>query len=112
MAAVRGHLSSFGDAEIVLVMFAQQRILRGYRARFAAPLRVVTSEDRSAYRAYGLGEEPATADADHRDTRQLGGDFVVGPTGLIAYAYRSASADDRPDADDLVQAVGASRAAT
>ena len=130
---MRDHLDRFGDAEVVVVMFAPQRILRGYRARFASPLLVVTSEDRAAYQAYGLGrgpwwkvygwatirryvqllragrrfEKPRPQD----DTLQLGGDFVVDPEGRVAYAFRSSGPDDRPAVDGLIEAVEASRSA-
>lgn len=131
MDAVRARLDRFGDALVVVVMFAPARILRGYRSRFAAPLPVITSEDRSAYRAYGLGRGPwwrvygwATLrrywallragrrferPRPHDDTLQLGGDFVVAPDGTLAYAFRSTGPDDRPAVEDLIEAVDASR---
>jgi hypothetical protein len=35
----------------------------------------------------------------------LGGDFVVGRDGRVAYAFRSTDPDDRPPVDDLIAAV-------
>ncbi|HUF84985.1 MAG TPA: hypothetical protein VMQ81_10385, partial [Acidimicrobiia bacterium] len=43
------------------------------------------------------------------DTLQLGGDFVVGRDGAMAYAYRSTAPDDRPPVDALIEAVRAAR---
>ncbi|MGI8794491.1 MAG: AhpC/TSA family protein [Acidimicrobiales bacterium] len=130
---MRDHLPAFGDAEIVVVMFASQRILRGYRARFADPLLVVTDEERAGYRAFGLGRGPwwrvygwATIrryaqlmrqgrrferPRAHDDTLQLGGDFVIAADGRVAYAFRSTGPDDRPPVDDLINAVANGRSA-
>lgn len=127
-------LDELGDAEVVLVLFTRPRNLRGYRNRNGIPYTVVTSEDRSAYRAYGLGRtSPWRAhgwraygwrtlkryvellrqgrrfEAPTEDTLQLGGDFVVAPDGTLAYAFRSSGPRDRPTVDELVDAVRASR---
>jgi peroxiredoxin len=126
---VRERIDELGDAEVVLVLFTARRNLRGYRSRLALPYTVVTSEDRSAYRAYGLGRASLRRTYGWRvlrryagllrsgwrlerpteDTRQLGGDFVVAPDGTLAYAFRSSGPDDRPPVDDLVEAVRRSR---
>lgn len=126
---MRDRSSEFGDAEIVVILFTRQRNLRGYRGRFVSPLSVVTDEDRSVYRAYGLGrgsvwqvwgprvwlryaqlllrregggiEKPSGGE----DTSQLGGDFVVGRDGRLVLAFRSKGPDDRPTVDALVEAV-------
>lgn len=118
-------LEELGGAAVVLVTFAGPRVLRGYRGRLGLPYPVVTDESRAVYRAYGLGRGPwwrvwgpATWRAYARlvrrggrvrrpteDTLQLGGDFVVGPDGRLAYAYRSRGPDDRPPVDVVVEAV-------
>ena len=36
----------------------------------------------------------------------VGGDFVIGPDGVVVYAFRSAGPDDRPEVDAIVGAVG------
>ena len=125
---MRDRIDELGDAEVVLVLFTRRRNLRGYRNRNGIPYTVVTSEDRAAYRAYGLGRTSvrrayglrtiaryvALLRAGRRferpseDTLQLGGDFVVGPDGELAYAFRSSGPDDRPTVDELVEAVRAS----
>jgi peroxiredoxin len=120
---VRDRLAEFGDAEVVLVLFTRQRNLRGYRARVGIPYTVVTSEDRAAYRAYGLGRgspwrvyglralrryaqllrRGRRLERPTEDTLQLGGDFVVDRDGRLVYAYRSSGPDDRPPVDDLIR---------
>jgi hypothetical protein len=85
---------------------------------------VLGDEDREAYRAYRLGRgslrqiyRPATIKkylqlmrAGKRlrrpteDTRQLGGDFVVGADGLLRFAHRPVAPDDRPAPADLIAA--------
>ncbi|MEO8696824.1 MAG: hypothetical protein ABI658_25165, partial [Acidimicrobiales bacterium] len=39
------------------------------------------------------------------NTRQLGGDFVVGADGLLRFAYRPIAPDDRPAPADLIAAL-------
>src|SRR5262245_11357335 len=96
-------------------------MLRGLELQFP----VLVDLDRTAYTAWGLrrgsfarvwldptvwlayarllasGERLRRAG---RDTLQLGGDFVVGPGGTIAYS-RPQSADDRPPVAELLEAV-------
>nr|MBA2624436.1 hypothetical protein [Acidimicrobiia bacterium] len=123
---MRDRLDELDDAEVVLVLFTAARNLRGYRSRLALPYSVVTSEDRSAYRDYGLPrgsmarvwgwrtvreygrllrKKDAHLERPTEDTLQLGGDFVVGGDGRLVYAFRSEGPDDRPPVDDLVAAV-------
>ena len=122
---MRDRLGDLGDAVVALVTFTRPRNLRGYRARLGLPYAVLADEPRAAYRAYGLGRGPwwrvwgpatvlayvALAARGRRpqrpteDTLQLGGDFVIGRDGRVAYAYRSTGPADRPPVDDLVAAV-------
>lgn len=122
---MRDHIDELGDAEAVVVTFARQRNLAGYRRRFAEPLTVVTDEERHTYRAYGLARGPwwrvfglATLrryaalltrgrrlERPTEDTLQLGGDFVVGRDGRVVLVHRSKGPDDRPDVEELVAAV-------
>lgn len=122
-------IEELGDAEVVLVLFTAARNLRGYRSRNRIGYTVATSEDRAAYRAYGLGRGSVwrvwgprvlrsyarlfrrgrRPERPTEDTLQLGGDFVVGPGGRLVYAFRSEGPDDRPPVDDLVTAVAACR---
>jgi hypothetical protein len=122
---VRDRIDDLGGAAVALVTFTRQRNLRGYRSRLGLPFPVLADEDRSVYRAYGFGrasllrvwspsvlaEYGRLLRAGRRlrrpteDTRQLGGDVVVGPDGRIAYLRRSSGPDDRPPVDELVEAV-------
>ena len=118
-------ISEFGDASIALITFTRPRNLRGFGQRFGIVYSVLADETRGTYRAYGLGRGPwwriyglRTLRAYGRllrsggqlrrpteDTLQLGGDFVVDSYGVLAYAYRSGSPDDRPPIDKLIAAV-------
>ncbi len=122
---MRDRLEEFGDAEVAVVLFTRQRNLRGYRSRYVDPLSVVTDEDRSLYRAFGLGSgslwqvwgpkvwwkyaqllrNGATFEKPTEDTSQLGGDFVIGRDGRLVYVFRSKGPDERPTVDDLLAAV-------
>ncbi len=122
---MRDRLEELSPAAVALVTFTRQRNLRGYRGRLGLPYPVLADEERAAYRAYGLGRGPwwrvwgwATVQEYARllrrgsrlglpteDTLQLGGDFVVGSDGRLAYVHRSNGPADRPPVDDLVAAV-------
>ena len=122
-------LDDFGDAAVALITFTRPRNVAGFRRRLGLRYPVLADEARDAYHAYGLGRAPwwrvwgprtlgayarllragRRLDRPTQDTRQLGGDFVVDPTGRLSYAYRSSRPDDRPAVDALVAAVGASR---
>ena len=41
------------------------------------------------------------------DLRQLGGDFIVDPDGVIRYQYRSAAPHDRPSVEELIERIKA-----
>jgi AhpC/TSA antioxidant enzyme len=122
---VRDRLDELGDARVVLVTFTRPRNLAGFRRRLGVPFPVVADETRAVYRAYGLGRgswwrvygldtlraygrllrRGRRLQRPTEDTLQLGGDFVVGPDGRLAYTYRSRVPDDRPPIDELVDAV-------
>lgn len=128
---MRDRLDELGDATVAVITFAAQRKLAGYRHRFAEPLTVLADEDRAVYDAYGLERGSAWTvwglgvlrryaqllrrgrrleRPGDEDVRQLGGDFVVGPDGRLALCRPQESPDDRPDVDELVDAVRAARA--
>ncbi len=121
---MRVRQDEFGDAEIVVVTFAGQRVLKGYRRRFADPLTVVTDEELQLYRTLGFGRgsfwrvwgwksakkyiellrQGHRLEKTDADTRQLGGNAVVGPDGRLAWVYAGAGPDDRPSVDELLEA--------
>lgn len=104
------------NVEFAVVTFAGADRLPAYRDHVGITTAVLADPERKAYRAYGLVSaslwrvyRPATLKkyavllrAGKRlrkpteDTRQLGGDFVIGRDGRIAYAYRPVAPDDRP----------------
>jgi hypothetical protein len=120
---VRDRLTQFGDAAVVVVTFARPAMAELVASRYA-PLPLLVDEERAAYRAMGFerGElraiwAPRVLGAYARlvrgggrpsrpteDTRQLGGDVVVGGDGRIRLLHRSADPTDRPSVDELVAA--------
>jgi hypothetical protein len=114
-----------GDAEVVVVTFANPRVLRGYRRRFADPLTVVADEERLLYRALGFGRgsfwriwgwksarkyiellrEGHQLEKTDADTRQLGGNAVVGADGRLSWVFAGDGPDDRPTVDQIISAV-------
>ena len=122
---MRDRLDEFGDAAVVLITFTRARNLAAYRRRLGLPYPVLADEARESYRAYGLrrgrwwrifGVKTLVAYARllrkgqrvrrvQDDIRQLGGDFVVGRDGWLAYVHRPKGPADRPPVDDLLAAV-------
>jgi peroxiredoxin len=121
---VRDRLDELGDAVVVVIMFSAPDRAVVYQRELLAPLTVLIDEDRSVYRAYGLGRGPAwkvwgpkvwrayirlmregwRLQRPTEDTLQLGGDFVVDRRGRLAYVFRSEDPEDRPSVDDLITA--------
>jgi len=122
---VRDRLDEFGDAVVVVVAFSAPDYVAAYQRERLAPLVVLIDEERVAYRAYRLGRgtvwtvwgpkvwraylrlirQGRRFQRPTEDTLQLGGDFVVGRDGQMAYSFRSSDPDDRPTVDDLIAAV-------
>ena len=126
---MRDRLDELGaETRVALVTFTDPANLAGYLASNELPFPVLVDPDRAAYRAYGLGRGSTAriwgwraarrylqllrvdgVGRLHRpteDTRQLGGDFVVGPDGRLVFGFWGAGPDDRPSIDELVAAVG------
>jgi len=114
------------DATAVFVAHDDPRALReSMLAGVSCPFPVLVDADRSSYRTWGLarasfariwldpkvwqqygrllrsGERIRTVG---KDTRQLGGDFIVDPEGVIAYS-RPQQRDDRPPVAQLLAAI-------
>lgn len=120
-------LDEFGDADIAVVMFDGTARLPEYRSHHGIPerVRLLADPDRLAYEAFSLSRGslwavwgPKTWLAYLRlirggrkyqrhegDTLQLGGDFVVGRSGIVTYAYRPPDPDARPSVDALLAAL-------
>ncbi len=113
--------------EVLAVSFARPERVAAYVARYPLPFPVLADPEYEAYRAFGLGRTswgsmlsprvllrylalmfrgwlPAKP-AGRDDLLQLGGDFVLDDQRRLVYAYRSATATDRPPAEELVRAV-------
>ena len=122
---MRDRQDELGDSEIVVVTFADPRVLASYRRRFADPFTVVSDEDRLTYQALGFGRgsfwriwgwkaakkyvellrQGHKLERTTADTRQLGGNAIVGRDGRLAWIYAGAGPDDRPTVDEIVDAV-------
>lgn len=125
---MRDRLTELGDTtDVALITFSDPEKLAAYRSRNELPFPILVDPERAAYRAFGLGRgsvarvwgwraarryvEILRADGlsalrrPEEDTLQLGGDFVVGPTGLLAYGFWSEGPDDRPSVDELIAEV-------
>lgn len=124
---MRDRLDDLGAAtRVALVTFTDPSRLTDYIESNELPFPVLVDPDRSTYRAYGLGRgsiariwgwraarrylEILRSDGfgglarPTEDTRQLGGDFVIGPDGRLVYGFWGEGPDDRPDVDELVAA--------
>jgi len=111
------------DAEVLVIGFEAARRVGGFCRRYDIPFRCLVDEPRSVYRAYGMGRaswlrtltpraiapylrhmmngQPVRRRHD-QDVRQRGGDFVVGPEGLLRLAYVSDDPADRPSVDAIL----------
>jgi peroxiredoxin len=115
------------DTQILAVSFTPPARVRAYLEVHPLPFPAVSDPDRRAYAAFSLtstrwlsflrpdvlarylllmvrGWKPEKPEKGE-DVLQLGGDFVIDPTGRLAFAYRSRESTDRPTAAALVDAV-------
>lgn len=125
---MRDRLDELGtETEVVLVTFTRPEKLDGYLVTNDLPFTVLIDRDRASYVAFGLERASLRrvwgARAARRylqlfaqgkwrdlrrpteDTRQLGGDFVVGPDGTLVYGFWGEGPDDRPSVDELIAAI-------
>ncbi|MEM9561458.1 MAG: AhpC/TSA family protein [Actinomycetota bacterium] len=127
LVAVGAHLERLGDTAVAAIAFADPWRLADHHRRLELPFPLLADPDRTLYRRFGLGRgsvrqvwNPGTLALYGRllrqgrrparpteDTRQLGGDVVIGPDGRLAAAFRPRSPDARPTIDELVAAVSA-----
>lgn len=107
------------------VTFTDASRLGAHRRHLDIPFPLLADPELSLYRRFGLGRgalhriwNPGTLllyaqllrqgrrpQRPTEDTRQLGGDFVIGPDRRLGAAFRPRSPDDRPSVDALVAAV-------
>lgn len=113
---------------IVALFFSQVHRLPEYRARFDIPdgIPLLADEGRTVYKAYGMrvgslreiyspqviakyarliqGGMKMRMKTDE-DTRQLGGDVIVGANGRVILAHCSKNQADRPSIETLIAAI-------
>src|SRR5437868_5754516 len=113
---------------IVALFFSQLHRLPQYRTHFDIPdtIPLLADEGRTVYKAYGMrvgslreiyspeviakyarlirGGWKLQMKSDE-DTRQLGGDVIVGPDGRVILAHCSKNQADRPSVETLVAAI-------
>ncbi|MEO1059802.1 MAG: peroxiredoxin-like family protein [Actinomycetota bacterium] len=128
---MRDRLDELGPTtRVALITFTDTELITSYRLEHELPFPVLTDPERTTYRAYGLERGSLTSVWGWRaarryleifrrnglravrslarpteDTRQLGGDFVVGADGRLVFAFRGEGPHDRPSVDELVAAV-------
>lgn len=114
------------DAIVLVIGFEATRRVGGYCRRHKLPFRCLVDEQRTVYRAYGLGRASwlrtltprslapyirlmfsarSVQRSSEQDVRQRGGDFVVGRDGRIRLAYASDDPADRPSVDAILAAL-------
>jgi hypothetical protein len=124
-------LTSLG-VRIAVLFFSQLKRLPDYRVRHDIPASIplLADEGRTVYTAYGMrvgtlrqiyAPEVLAKYArlmqsgmkmrlkTDEDTRQLGGDIVIGPDGRVRFAVCSKNQADRPSVESLVAALDAPR---
>lgn len=132
---MRDRLDDLGAAtSVAMVTFAGPAVARAYGQRQRLPFPVLIDPDRGVYGAYGLGrgsvfrvwgwraarryidmirrDGPGGLQRPTDDTLQLGGDFVIGPTGALVWGHWGEGPDDRPSMDAVVAAVRRARSET
>ena len=125
---MRDRLDELGEStEVVKITITDIISLTEYQWSNELPYPVLTDPGRETYRAYGLGRGSVRRVWGMRatkryieliresglgalrkpteDTLQLGGDFLIGPDGNLAWGFWGDGPDDRPSIDDLVIAV-------
>ncbi len=126
---MRGVYERFRErgAEVVVIAFEPVERLTIYRQQQGWPFPITTDPDRAIYRRFGLESgswtqiiRPSVAWSYLRllvsgrrlrrpspgvDLQQLGGDFVIDPDQTVRYARRSMAPDDRPDPQELLEAL-------
>lgn len=127
-AAVSDRIGEFGDQAVVaLITFGDRSEVANYMTKNELSFPVLIDPGRVSYTAYGLrratllrvwGFRAARRYIDivlnqgfsglsrpTDDTRQLGGDFVVGSDGTLEFGHWSEGPEDRPSVDTLVDVV-------
>ena len=126
MRQKHGEIEALG-ATVLAVSFEPRDRLFQLARQLQLPFPLLSDQERDIYRAYGLQRgnlrqifslqtilayikllaQGRLYHFRRSDLRQLGGDFIVDPEGVIRYQYRSAAPHDRPSVDDLIRRIKA-----
>lgn len=126
---MRDQLDRFGPLSVAAVTFGDPSRLAAHRRHLGLPFPLLADPDRELYRRFDFGRgslfevwSPGTMityarllrrgrrlERPTEDTRQLGGDLVIGPDGTLAAIFRPRSPDDRPTVQQLIDAVAEAR---
>jgi peroxiredoxin len=109
------------DVEVLIVSFSSRGYARIWQKEVCPSFPVLLDRERTIYHTYGLERSLFRAwnlktlwryvqlmRAGRRwhgiqgDSIQLGGDFIVDPSGIVRLAYRSHDPADRPAVPDLL----------
>ncbi len=114
-------------AAVLAVSFEPRDRLFQLSRELRLPFPLLSDRERDSYRAYGLQRgnlrqifslqtilayvkllaQGRSYHFSRSDLRQLGGDFIIGPEGVIQYQYCSAAPNDRPSVDELIERIKA-----
>ena len=126
---MRDRLEELGDISVAVVTFSDVSELAAYREHLGVPFPLLSDPSRALYRRFDLGRGTLRAvygwgtlrryaqllrrgrrlRRPIADTRQLGGDFVIDPAGVLVATFRETSPVDRPTVDELVSLVRRAR---
>lgn len=123
MAVLRDTQARFDEegVRVAIVGMGRPEASARFRRRYDLPFPVLADPDRTAYRAYGLGEGPVLGWPELTggfrlamhgvlpglragDARQLAGDFLIDRDGIVRYVRRSRRPADIPSPDALLAA--------
>ena len=119
-----GEIEAQGAAVLAVSFEPRDRLFQLSR-QLQLPFPLLSDRERDIYRAYGLQRgylrqifslqtvlayvklltQGRMYHFRRSDLRQLGGDFIVDPEGVIRYQYRSAAPHDRPSVDELISSI-------
>ena len=119
-------IEALGAAVLAVSFEPRDRLFQLSRV-LQLPFPLLSDQERDTYRAYGLQSgnlrqifslgtvlayvkllaQGRMYHFRRSDLRQLGGDFIVDPDGIIRYQHRSAAPHDRPSVDELIERIKA-----
>ncbi|MEA2466949.1 MAG: hypothetical protein QOJ57_1075 [Thermoleophilaceae bacterium] len=125
----RDRVEAAGGLVLAVAFDSPERVRAGLLSGVEDPWPVLIDREREAYRRWGLGRASRlallrfdwmrgyarmllrgeTLARPGSDVLQLGGDFVIGADGTVAFAHAQQGFDDRPPAGLLVRKLEAAR---